>query len=70
MKNFIFLISLILITISCDNGNKSSTTENPPKSIDLAAEALRLSKEFIIVDGHVDLPYRLKKKMEDVSVIS
>ena len=68
MKNFIFLISLILITISCDNGNKSSTTENPPKSIDLAAEALRLSKEFIIVDGHVDLPYRLKKKMEDVSV--
>lgn len=68
MKNFIFLISLILITISCNNGNKSSTTENPPKSIDLAAEALRLSKEFIIVDGHVDLPYRLKKKMEDVSV--
>ena len=68
MKNFIFLISLILITISCDNGNKSSTTENPPNSIDLEAEALRLSKEFVIVDGHVDLPYRLKKKMEDVSV--
>jgi len=68
MKHFIFLISLILIVISCDNGNKSSTTKNPPKSIDLAAEALRLSKEFIIVDGHVDLPYRLNKKMEDVSV--
>ena len=68
MKNFIFIISLFLITTSCDNGNKSSAIANPPKSIDLAAEALRLSKEFIIVDGHVDLPYRLNNKMEDVSV--
>ncbi len=32
------------------------------------AEAEKLSKEFIIVDGHVDLPYRLKNKWVDVSV--
>ncbi len=35
---------------------------------DLVAEAEKLSKEFIIVDGHIDLPYRLHNKMEDVTV--
>ena len=41
---------------------------SPIDPIDLAVEAEKLSKKFIIVDGHVDLPYRLRSKMEDVSV--
>ena len=34
----------------------------------LRKKAETLAHKFIIVDGHVDLPYRLHKKMEDVSV--
>lgn len=36
----------------------------PVASAELAQQ---LSKKFIIVDGHVDLPYRLRSKMEDVT---
>jgi len=34
----------------------------PAESLDLLLqeEAQKLSKEFIITDGHIDLPYRLK----------
>ena len=35
---------------------------------DAATRAERLSKEVLIVDTHVDVPYRLEEKMEDVSV--
>ncbi|MEP0822557.1 MAG: membrane dipeptidase [Ignavibacterium sp.] len=34
----------------------------------LANKAVRLAHEFIIVDGHVDIPYRLKNRYEDISV--
>ena len=68
MRHFIFLISLIFVSLSCSNPKKSTPEEKIAKPIDLGAEAKRLSKEFIIVDGHVDLPYRLRNKMEDVSV--
>ena len=42
--------------------------ETQPKPGALEEIAQKLSHDFIIVDGHVDLPYRLKNKMEDVSV--
>ena len=31
-------------------------------------KAQKLAQQFIIVDGHVDIPYRLNKKWEDISV--
>ncbi len=33
----------------------------------LQERAKKLAKAFIIVDGHVDIPYRLKNKWEDIS---
>ncbi len=67
MKSSLLTI-LIYFIISC-NGPKKPTQEIvPPIPIDLADEAKKLSKKFIIVDGHVDLPYRLRNKMEDISV--
>jgi membrane dipeptidase len=33
----------------------------------LHERARRLAQEFIIVDGHVDIPYRLKNRWEDIS---
>lgn len=43
---------------------------NPPQNEDelLKKKAEELAHKFIIVDGHVDLPYRLHGKMEDVSI--
>ncbi len=38
------------------------------QSRDLAAEAKALARHTIIVDTHIDLPYRLTHKMEDISV--
>lgn len=68
MKYSTILIALLCISFSCTNSDKPVAEENTTKSIDLVAEALTLSMETIIVDGHVDLPYRLKNNMEDVSV--
>jgi membrane dipeptidase len=40
-------------------------SETPPE---LVREAKRITQSSIIIDGHVDLPYRLESKPEDVSV--
>jgi len=65
----IFLITLLTIAISCTENKKGSLVDTAEsKPLDLAKEAIGLSHQCIIVDGHVDLPYRLKNKWEDVSV--
>ncbi|MFW6157569.1 MAG: dipeptidase [Balneolaceae bacterium] len=33
----------------------------------LQRQAITLSQQFIIVDGHIDVPYRLRNNMEDIS---
>ncbi len=43
-------------------------TETPESPPDLAAEAERIAAESIIVDGHIDVPYRLVAEFEDVTV--
>ena len=56
LKSILTLITLsFLVLFSC------SREENYDD------EADRLAQEFIIVDGHVDLPYRLNNNPEDVS---
>lgn len=34
---------------------------------ELKAKARKLARQFIIVDGHVDIPYRLRNKWDDIS---
>ena len=64
-----FLVSLLLVAVSCNEKNKNSVVKvAESKPVNLAEEAIKLSHEFIIVDGHVDLPYRLRNKWEDVSI--
>ena len=38
-----------------------------PPPVDLAAEAQRITRESIIVDTHIDVPYRLAESAENVS---
>lgn len=65
----LFLLMFLMLVVSCNESNKKSILkEATSKPIDLATEAKQLSREFIIIDGHVDLPYRLRHKMVDVSI--
>lgn len=61
------LVALLLFAFSCTERKKESLGQEA-SSIDLAEKAKRLSDEFIIADGHVDIPYRLGDKWEDISV--
>ncbi len=59
MKLFRFLFLIIaLVTVSCQNPKdvKSMT------DVELRAYADELAQRFIITDGHIDLPYRLKER--------
>lgn len=68
-KNQLLPLAIALIVWACTGDKqKSAIGSAESRPVDLAAEAEKLAHEFIIVDGHVDLPYRLKKKKEDVSV--
>ncbi len=71
MKNLLSLTSLIVLFIACGTTKESSDTP----TVDNGPLALEIAKETIILDGHVDLPYRmevkgfmLRKAVEDVSI--
>ena len=61
-KTTAILFSLSLLA-AC--GGEQPAAEDP--AVDLAAEAQRIADTSIIVDMHVDVPYRLEKKWVDVS---
>ncbi len=46
----------------------ASFTGHAEEAIKVSAEANKIAQENIIVDGHIDVPYRVHKKWEDVSV--
>jgi len=52
-----FLLTILMSAglLSCNSGAQES---NPEQSIE--DKALALAKEYIIVDGHIDLPYRMR----------
>jgi membrane dipeptidase len=60
MKLIIVFISVFLLFIS----GCSKKQENV---VDLNKKAHELAQRFIIVDTHIDVPYRLREKMEDIS---
>ncbi|MGB3564611.1 MAG: dipeptidase [Thermoanaerobaculia bacterium] len=43
-------------------------SEEPPVVENREARSEQLAQEFVIVDTHVDVPYRLMEEMEDISV--
>ncbi len=71
------LVTMLLITVlgvaltaGCQPGDSApapaAQVEAPAEAI--AARALRLARETLIVDTHVDVPYRLFDEMQDISV--
>ncbi len=69
MKHAPFLLIVALLLQACDESPKATagqTTESAEKShAELAQE---LTRSSIIVDGHIDIPYRLYSRPDDVSI--
>ena len=53
------LVAMVIATAGCSASRTSQS--------DLRAQAERLARENIIVDGHIDVPYRLDEFWEDIS---
>lgn len=56
--------AIILLTMSCQ---KSAPPPPAPADLDPAASAAQLTQEILILDTHIDLPYRLHEHPENVS---
>lgn len=75
---YLKLLALIIIASACSQPTRETVKDTQTMSDEeLLAYADELAHEFIIVDGHVDLPYRmeikgfmLRKQVEDVSVLT
>jgi len=63
MHRVTVILFLVFLLVSFDSHYKGSTNaaEAQSRPSDLNAKAQRLAKRFIIVDGHIDLPYRLNR---------
>ena len=53
----------LCMLMACASESDSSNTEDDA----LRERAEELAQQYLIVDGHVDIPYRLTEKMEDIS---
>jgi hypothetical protein len=63
----IFIYSLLtfgLFTFGCQQASEN----NDDQVEDLHKKAVVLAQTTIMVDGHVDIPYRLRNHPEDISV--
>ncbi|WP_257459615.1 dipeptidase [Archangium lipolyticum] len=69
-----FLSLALLVSPACIHGTNRQETPATPSPEELAERGRALARRVIIVDGHVDVPYRLREKLgpdgvptEDVS---
>lgn len=67
MKNAIYLVFIMLLAFSCSSKKNivekmSDDVQTMTEDEKLMAKANELAQKYIITDGHVDLPYRLKVK--------
>ncbi len=69
MKSFYSTVLLLVIgVVTCQQNQPQPQPAKQLTDAELREKANRLAHEFIIVDTHVDIPYRLREKMEDISV--
>jgi membrane dipeptidase len=63
MKRIIILIPFLL-TFACQSPVRDAKGD---ESETISEKAERLSKEFMLIDTHIDVPYRLVEEWEDIS---
>jgi membrane dipeptidase len=62
MRKFLTKLTLLLACTTV-----SLPAQQTPQEDGLHAKAQKLARQFVIVDTHVDVPFRLKMKWEDIS---
>ncbi len=69
------LVPLLIVLTACAGqppeerpAEAKETIPSAPPDDRLQARAAELARELLIVDTHVDVPYRLEEEMEDISV--
>jgi len=63
------IVAIALVVTACGRSESpQATPDAAPAAVDLAARADALAHDSIIVDTHIDVPYRLMDAWEDVSV--
>lgn len=74
LKKFYSTIAVTALLAACgqssDTTDTIDTTDTAPvtKAVDIDPPAVRIAKTSIVVDTHIDVPYRLDAHFEDVSV--
>lgn len=63
----ISIVALVLVTGSCGSSKMDLANSSIDQSDPLWQQAEKLAKEFLISDGHIDVPYRLTNKWDDIS---
>lgn len=62
MKNMMLWITIFVCFFTA-----GTVSAGPEDDAALRSRARELAQQLIITDGHVDVPYRLNKRMEDIS---
>ena len=65
MIKYLFILRYCFFVFTFTACQQKTTQDNDAQ---LQEQAQQLAKKFIITDGHIDLPYRLREKMEDISM--
>ncbi|GJM28604.1 MAG: dipeptidase [Cyclobacteriaceae bacterium] len=65
---YLLAICLLIAFSTCNDRSNGKANQQTMDSLSLKDRASALAQKTIILDGHVDLPYRLQSLMEDVGV--
>ncbi|MEM7052743.1 MAG: dipeptidase [Acidobacteriota bacterium] len=65
-RTFVFVLLLAVGLLAC--GGSGPAEEPVRETEDLRTKADRLAQEMLIVDTHIDVPYRMTAGLEDISV--
>jgi len=61
-------LATVFVLAACGPAQQAdSSTEATSTPVDLTAQAMEIAQNSIIIDTHIDVPYRLHKAWEDVS---
>ena len=66
MQNLALFCSCVIL-MACSQSSEQTNIQNMD-SMAIIEKAHSLAHEFIITDGHIDIPYRLNELMEDISI--
>lgn len=68
-RNKLAIITLCsIIGLTACGENTTSVTNVEPKVLTISQQAEKIARETIIVDTHIDVPYRLEEEYEDISL--